>query len=193
MANEAVAPELLTRLSEIESSLVERLSRLEEKLETTQLLLSDVQRYGKLQSLLAAGEWQEADLETTKAMLEVVGHTSNDSLTPEDLQTFPCNAIRVIDQLWRKYSNDHFGFSIQLQIYLDGGGSLATLRAGDLKLLGRLAETIGCRKDGQSVEYDEREFSLEAPRGGLPLNWWNSPYGTKMVNYFLMRLLSCDV
>ncbi|CCQ59603.1 GUN4 domain-containing protein, partial [Crocosphaera watsonii] len=32
---------------------------------------------------------------------------------------FPCEDLRIIDQLWVKYSNGQFGFSVQKQIYMD--------------------------------------------------------------------------
>jgi GUN4-like len=37
-------------------------------------------------------------------------------LSNEEISKIPCQALHEIDQLWVKYSNGHFGFSIQLQI-----------------------------------------------------------------------------
>ena len=194
MSNQQLESELLTRLSELESTLMKRLSRLEENLEETRMLVSDLYRYGRLKDLLAAGQWQEADQETTKVILDLVGHRSQKTLTPKELLTFPCNAIRVIDQLWKKYSGDRFGFSVQLQLYQSLGGNLDTLREQKIEFLERLGDRVGCRENKRWIEYEELNFSLEAPVGCFPANWWDcSPYGAKMINYFFMRLISCNM
>ena len=176
-----------------ESSLLERVSRLEKRLDDALILLADTHRYGKLRDLLAAGKWKEADLETTKVMIEITGKPELDEITPEDLKKFPCNAIMVINQLWQKYSNNRFGFSVQLRFYQSLGGNMDTIRAQQNDFLQRTGEKIGWRKNGKPVEYDDFDFSLDAPEGGLPGNWWDSPYGAKMANFFLARLISCEI
>jgi hypothetical protein len=40
----------------------------------------------------------------------------------KQLLNFPCTDLRTIDGLWVKYSNGHFGFSVQKEIYLSVGG-----------------------------------------------------------------------
>ncbi|MGK7876509.1 MAG: GUN4 domain-containing protein [Xenococcaceae cyanobacterium] len=192
MSNEERDSELLTRLSEIESSLSERLSRLEESLEETRMLVADLYRYGDLRDLLAAGKWKEADYETTRIMLEIAGKDNRDVLTPEDLKTFPCNAIRVIDQLWIKYSRDHFGFSVQLRLYQSLGGNMDTLITQDMAILQSLGDRIGWRENNKWLEYDHFDFTLSAPVGSLPADWWDSPYGAKMANFFFVRLIACN-
>ncbi len=129
MSSEEHESELNPLPSESESTLSERVAQLEQKLDDLLMLLSDVYRYGKLRDLLAEGKWKEADLETTKIMLEISGKGSQDVFTPEDVKTFPCNAIRLIDQLWKKYSNDRFGFSVQLRIYRNRSHPSPTLSA----------------------------------------------------------------
>ena len=183
----------LTTSSQEESLLLERISRLEKRLDEALMVLADTYRYGKLRELLAAGKWKEADRETTKVMIEITGKPTIDEITPEDLQTFPCNAIMVIDQLWKHYSNSHFGFSVQLRLYQGLGGNLDTIRAQKNEFLQRTSEKIGWRKNGKLVEYDDFDFSLNAAEGGLPGDWWNSPYGAKMANFFLARLIACEI
>lgn len=73
---------------------------------------------------LAAGMWKEADEETFKVMLEVAGREKQRYLEREDIRQFPCEDLRIIDQLWVNYSNGHFGFSVQKEIYLSVGGIL---------------------------------------------------------------------
>ena len=176
-----------------ESSLAERVSRLEKRLDDALMLLADTYRYGKLRELLEAGKLKEADLETTRVMIEITGKAELDEITPDDLKKFPCNAIMVIDQLWQKYSNNRFGFSVQLRLYQNLGGNMDTIRAQENKYLHMTSEKIGWRVNGKLVEYDDFKFSLDAAEGALPGNWWNSPYGAKMANFFLARLIACEI
>ena len=185
--------DLTTNTQDQELSLTERVAHLEKRLDEALMILADTYRYGKLRDLLAANKWKEADLETTKVMIDITGKAELDEITPNELQKFPCNAIMVVDQLWRKYSNNRFGFSVQLGIYQSLGGNMDTIRAQKNEFLRLTSEKIGWRVDGKLVEYDDFDFSLEAAEGALPSNWWNSPYGAKMVNFFLDRLIACEL
>ena len=91
-------------------SLEERVTELERRLDEALACVSDTYRYGKLKDLLAAGKWQAADKETTKVLVEVSGKANQDDITPVDMQTYPCTALKTIDGLWEKYSNGRFGF-----------------------------------------------------------------------------------
>ena len=185
--------DLTTSSQEKKSSLSERVSWLEKRLDEALMVLADTYRYGKLRDLLAAGKWKEADRETTKVMIEITGKPNMEEITPEDLQKFPCNALMVIDRLWQHYSNNHFGFSVQLRLYQSLGGTMDTIRAQNNEFLQCTSEKIGWRKNGQLLEYDDFDFSLNASEGGLPVDWWNSPYGAKMANFFLARLIACEI
>ncbi len=186
-------PDLTTSPQEKELSLSERVSRLEKRLDDVLMILSDTYRYGLLRELLEAGKWKEADLETTRVMIEVTGAAELDEITPEDLKRFPCNAITLIDQLWQKYSNNRFGFSVQLRLYQSLGGNMDTIRAQKNEFLNRVSEKIGWSVDGKRIQYDDFDFSLDLAEGALPGNWWFSPYGTKMANFFLTRLIDCEI
>ena len=73
--------------------------------------------YSQLDWLLASGKWEEADEETLNKMLEAAGRTEDGWLRREDIDRFPSEDLRTIDQLWVKYSNGRFGFSVQKRIY----------------------------------------------------------------------------
>lgn len=173
--------------------LVQRVANLEQKLDDLLLLLSDVYRYSPLRDLLAAGQWKEADLETTRVMIELAGKTHRDLLTPENVLEFSCNNLQLIDELWRKYSRDKFSFTIQLGIYQQHGGNLDTLRSSDSKVLHAAYEAMGWLKENELVPHEELRFDIDAPRGHLPGSWWRSPYGSKMIYFFFTRLLTCDL
>ncbi len=181
------------QLSEILSqmkSLTQRVAYLEEKLK----LVPDINRYSKLQELLKAGKFKEADAETTNVILDAANKT-RETLKPGDMDKFPCNILQVIDRLWRDYSQDRFGFSVQLGIYQEVGGNLDTLRSQDTQIIQKYADRVGWRKEGkwQGDNYDNWDFSLSAPIGCFPGAWWKSPYGLKMATFCFMRLLSCNL
>jgi hypothetical protein len=185
--------QLNKQLSEIKPHL-EQLSTLSEKvsqIEDSLLLVSDVHRYKRLQQLLASGNWFEADKETIQVILDVAGKPIEE-LTPEDIREFPCNAIATIDQLWLKYSQQRFGFSTQLNIYQSLGGSLEKTLEQDRNIVEQWGEKVGWRSGDRWKKCDELDYSLNAPVGGHPSRWWNSPYGSKMTNYFLARLMICN-
>ena len=175
-------------------TLEERVAKLEQRLDTMQLLLSDFYRYGKLQNFLITGDFKAADEETVNVILEVAGQ-ERDTLSPDIFQKFPCDVLRVIDKLWDVYSNGRFCYSKQLRIYQDLGGSLNSLRAQDNSFLFKFGDQVGWRANGQwrDETYDQWDFSLEAPEGCFPAIWWKSPYGQKMVNYCFTRFLACDL
>jgi len=78
--------------------------------------------YTRLRDLLKAGNWKDADDETSLVMLKGVGRKQGDWIRHEELLNFPCTDLRTIDSLWVKYSSGRFGFSVQKNIYLEVGG-----------------------------------------------------------------------
>lgn len=141
--------------------------------------------YSKLRDLLAAGKWQEADEETRTVMLQVFSRQEADWLNEEDIKHFSCEDLQIIDQLWVKYSNGHFGFSIQNRIWLECGGKPDAGYETYLAFVDR----VGWRVDGNWLSWFDLTFSLHAPAGHLPLG-----LGRGMVDFgltFLSRVESC--
>ncbi|NEQ35616.1 MAG: GUN4 domain-containing protein [Okeania sp. SIO3I5] len=202
MSNESEIKEPITSTSIDESvqvqqnsrelELSERVAELEKQLERALMLISDIYLYGKLRDLLAAGKWKQADQETARVMLEISGKTDKENLIPDDVIKFPCSVIHLIDQLWIKYSNGLFGFSVQKKVYESTGGTFDISQI-NMKVLHKTAEELGLRLNGRDIPYEELNFSLEAPRGSFPVAWWNSPYGAKLIVYFLARLNACNI
>ncbi len=73
--------------------------------------------YSPLHDLLEAGKWKEADAETKRAMLQAASQENRGWLKKEDFDKFPCEDLRIIDQLWLDSSERKFGFSVQKVIY----------------------------------------------------------------------------
>ncbi|MCT7970246.1 serine/threonine-protein kinase [Laspinema sp. D1] len=119
-------------------------------------------RYQKLQQLLAAGKWREADEETARVMLQVAGREQEGWLNDDSINQFPCEDFRQIDGLWVQYSNGRFGFSVQKRIWQECGGK------DDYETGCRLGDRVGWRRKEEWLDYDELTFSTVAPPGHLP-------------------------
>jgi len=117
--------------------------------------------YRPLKGLLKAEKWREADQETLKKMLEVVRRDKVDYLEEEDIDRFFCEGFRKIDQLWVKYSNGHFGFSVQKRIYQSLGGT----RNYDQKIWQSFCSQVGWLEIMPNYNFT---FALNAPPGHLP-------------------------
>jgi len=134
--------------------------------------------YTRLRDLLAAKNWKEADVETYRVMKQAVGKKDGDYLTGDELLNFPCTDLRTIDRLWVKYSNGHFGFSVQKEIYLSVGGK-ADGNYEDWEKFGdcvgwRVKRLRGWWRKKESVEwinhYEENLiFDTSSPGGHLPV------------------------
>ena len=182
------------RFNDIENQLKE-LSPLSQQISTLEdkfLLVADNYRYETLQKYLAEENWFDADWETIRLILDVMGKEIEE-LTPEDIQHFPCKDLMTIDGLWLKYSDNRFGFTPQLKIYQKVGGNIQTTIEQNQQLVEKWGEILGWRKNNRWLPCKELDFSLNAPEGCHPSRWWNSPYGSKMTNFFLGRLMNCNI
>lgn len=125
----------------------------------------DAVDYSKLRDLLAAGEWQKADRETETVMIKAAGREQEGWLTEEDLNAFPCEDLRIIDQLWVKYSNGRFGFSVQKRIWQE---IEANKKEEDVEIWKEFGNQVGWRANDSWVGYRNLKFTLDAPQGHLP-------------------------
>jgi hypothetical protein len=127
--------------------------------------------YIKLEQLLAAGKWKEADEETYNKMLEVGGklqetHYRGELIGIKDIINFPCPDWRAMDRLWVKYSKGRFGFSVQKRIYQNLGGTRQVSVA--------YYEAIGWTQKREKEElllYSQLTFNSNAPSGHLPAGY----------------------
>ena len=187
--------QLSTQLAQIQQQLTQLQNVPEQVTQIQQQILrvADVYRYEKLQSLLEAGKWSEADTETINLIITLAEQPELELIRPEDIQHISCSELQVIDRLWSKYSHNRFGFSVQVKYYQELGGSIETTIEQDNKLIQKWGEGLGWRKDGRWLKCKDLDYSLNAPEGCHPSRWWNSPYGSKMTNYFLARLINCKL
>ncbi|TVP56128.1 MAG: serine/threonine protein kinase [Nodularia sp. (in: Bacteria)] len=121
--------------------------------------------YKKLRDLLAAGKWKEADAETARVMLAVAKREKEGWLDTNSIDNFPCEDLRTIDQLWVKYSNERFGFSVQKRIYESLGGT----RQYDEKIWEAFGDKVGWRIGGMGTTDRDITFDIKAPEAHLPV------------------------
>lgn len=121
-------------------------------------LLSEVgANYTRLRDLLANGEWEEADTETRSVLLQVVGRETMGWLNEEAISKLPCTDLRTVDQLWVKYSQGRFGFSVQKCLYEEVG-----------KDWEKLGDFVGWREGGKWLSMSSLIYDRNAPKGHLP-------------------------
>ncbi|BAY94576.1 MULTISPECIES: caspase, EACC1-associated type [unclassified Tolypothrix] len=143
--------------------------------------------YTRLRDLLKARKWEEADQETLEVMLKVVDREQKLWLDPESIKNFPSTDLRTIDQLWVKYSDGRFGFSVQKLIWESVAKDYTKL--GD-RIGWRTYETVIHKKivehleeinqklgfqekavttmGGKWLYYTDLTFDIHAPEGHLP-------------------------
>ncbi len=124
--------------------------------------------YTRLEELLEARKFEKADRETSRAMLQAAGREKEGWLSKEDMNSFSCQDLRLIDQLWLHYSGGQFGFSIQKEIYESLGGT----KESYVHLWQEFSTQVGWRRAGSEggwITYSDLPFNLNAPRGQLPI------------------------
>ena len=115
------------------------------------------------------GKWKEADEETLEVMLQVANRPQQGYLNSEDIEKFPCEDLRIIDQLWVKYSitkeypEGKFGFSVQKKIYESLGGT----REYNKEVWENFCTEIGWRQGDKYLNYSD-QTGLLAREGHLP-------------------------
>ncbi|MTJ07161.1 serine/threonine-protein kinase [Anabaena sp. UHCC 0204] len=119
--------------------------------------------YQQLRDFLAWKQWQKADAETWALMCQALSKRKGSYLSNSDLETLPCQDLQIIDQLWTKYSQGHFGFSIQTQIYNTCDRDYA-----------EFCSTVGWYLPNATSVRQQLTFKLSAPTGHLPSHFWVS-------------------
>ncbi|MDJ0590807.1 MAG: GUN4 domain-containing protein [Pleurocapsa sp. MO_226.B13] len=120
-----------------------------------------LKKYSELRRLLADRKFKEADEKTNKILLQLTGNDSYNNSS--DAELIDCVVYQTIDSLWREYSNNKFGFSVQIRIFQKVGN---TEKFGDL---------VDWRENGKWLNYTDLNKTLEeAPQGYFPSRYRGS-------------------
>ncbi|MDB9340096.1 MULTISPECIES: GUN4 domain-containing protein [Cyanophyceae] len=165
---------------------VEKLKReREEALETDDLRSDKGVDYTRLRDLLKAGEWKKADQETEKVMVKAAKREKIGWLDSDSIKQFPCTDLRTIDQLWVKYSNGRFGFSVQKRIWESVGGN----PEAKMGTWWKFADHVGWRKGFIMMkewrDYDDLTFNVKAPQGHLPQLPYKFPFLKRLMDGYV--------
>jgi hypothetical protein len=170
-------------------------SNLNDYVEDTNLISPDTKiDYNSLAQLLAKGEWRKANEETRALLLEASGRADTGWMMVEDIQKLSCWDLKTIDQLWQKYSQGRFGFSVQLPIYLQTGNRPGKLISDENYL--DFGDRLGWRKDGDWIIFIENlNYSLDAPPGHLPnpRPEYSITGGRLQYTSFAERMVNCNL
>jgi hypothetical protein len=154
-------------------------------------------RYQQLEEYLQNQQWKEADQETYRLMITAVGKEEGQWFDREDLLNFPCEDLRAIDQLWVKYSQGRFGFSVQKKIYVECGATLDGRYPGE-GIWNKFGERVGWRKNGTWQRRRDLNISLSSPQGIMPLPREGGyeligVNGFRIVSSLAQRLVKCSL
>jgi len=153
-------------------------------------------KYSKLDSLLQARKWKEADEETEKMIFKLLGREKierspklanlstyqaflNNCLSGDDVEVLPGTELRNINKLWLEHSKGHFGFSVQKRIW----ESIVRTEGEPTIFQGRgckeFDERVGWYVKGDWIYYSDIKYSLTAPPGHLPIKVMLNKHSTK--------------
>jgi hypothetical protein len=135
--------------------------------------------YEHLRDKLAAGEWEDADNETRQLMCVLAGEgaVKRKWVYFSEVQFIPATDIDTIDRLWKAYSNDRFGFSVQRKIWTAAKYSWKIF-------FEKIGWTTGERRDYRKFPLEFLwKLDSETPTGHLPLT--NALRGTQLLEAVL--------
>ena len=147
--------------------------------------------YQQLEIYLKNDQWREIDEETGRLMLQIVGKESDQWLSEEDIQNFPCDDLRAIDKLWVDYSKGKFGFSVQKKVWMECGGVPGEY---DDEAYKKFADQVGWRRGGDWLSHSELTFLLKGSKHAhLPLNRYRGDIIRERWVTLLCRAETCNL
>jgi serine/threonine protein kinase len=137
----------------------------------------------RLTKFLTCQDWQKADEETAELLCQLAQKQIGRYLFNSDIAKLPCEGLILIDQLWVKLSNGHFGFSVQKQIYQEV--------KEDYTLFCDRIGWVAYRPHSETVGLS---FSLKAPKGHLPSRRWVGGYAWwRHAQILVQKLIECGI
>ena len=129
--------------------------------------------YAPFKALLEAGEWEKADDEHRRLMCVLAGEDAEDRewVYFTEVDNMPATDLRTIDELWKFYSNNRFGFSVQRKIWISQKKQWA-------KFFKKIDWTTGENGDYRKFP-QEFQWRADAAPGHMPLT--NALRGTQLL------------
>lgn len=123
----------------------------------------ETMNYENLECLLKARKWKEADSETLSIIFKpLIEEPEQDFLSSYDISRyilrFPGEDLRYINNLWFKYSQGRFSFSVQKHIWKKV--------EEDYEAFG---DSVGWRVEGDWIYFADIIYSEKAPPGHFPM------------------------
>ena len=77
--------------------------------------------YTPLQEDLQQQRWLQANETTTTLMLQSLNRQEQGWIPQEEVKQIACWDLKMIDSLWKQYSQGRFGFTVQFPIFVETG------------------------------------------------------------------------
>lgn len=121
-------------------------------------------QFAVLKQFLADGEWEEADNEHRRLLIELAGPeaVARDYVWPTEIGKISEADMKMLDDLWLNYSGGKFGFSVQRKLWTSTKGNW-------VDFFDKINWFKGENKDYRSWAQKDFIYSLDAERGHLPL------------------------
>jgi len=131
--------------------------------------------YIDLQKILEQKKWKEADDITFKLMLKSAKYqnqdwTDRDWLSEQDINSFACEDLIIVDRLWSQYSNNQLGLSEQIKLWNDAVTNSTTITETYRQFAERVKWVSPSNStSGSSYVSDNDIKYTNPPQGHLPL------------------------
>ncbi|MEM9772029.1 MAG: GUN4 domain-containing protein [Cyanobacteria bacterium P01_D01_bin.73] len=119
--------------------------------------------YAPLNQYLGMGQWVEADQVTRDLLAAAVGMPANAAIAPEDWQRLPATDLRTMDNLWRYWSGDRFGFAAQAQLWQAADNNYE-----------KFCDSVGWRSGDEWIYREDLDGDRSAPVGHWPAIAWGA-------------------
>jgi hypothetical protein len=145
--------------------------------------------YSQLENFLKAKKWQEADQATRNLMLKIAGRQKEGWLDVKSIGDFPCEDLAKINQLWLKYSQGKFAFTVQKSIWDPEVGNTEDIN----DVYSIFADRVGWRVNNNWLKYEEYNFTLDAPKGHLPQMFNDKKLPSNRLSVLSPKLAKCNI
>jgi hypothetical protein len=95
--------------------------------------------YERLQELMKAGEWADANLLTSRILLTIGKGTDQGYVTADQISKMSCTELKTVDDLWKYYTGGRSGLSTQANVW-------RRIKGPDAEAMKKFEATVGWHK-----------------------------------------------